>query len=454
MRALDLTRALTAALALALSGGACSAIVAGAPGPLRCDGAAGNPCPEGLFCSVDGLCVESGCNPDEPDICNGNDDDCDGETDEGGASTPACATGVCVRGVCRPDCMPEVCNGVDDDCDDRIDNGLDVDMDGDGAPACDFANPAQQDCNDRNNEVFPTANERCNGVDDDCDRTTSDDLGCTDGRRCVVAEGEVMPGCFALGDCRAFPSACGMGTVCSDAGTCVPSMGCAPNTRCSETAYCNAAEMCVPLLEIGQNCQRDVQCASGRCYDNGALGIDGAATGGTRVCGAPCCADADCAGLGAGLECYAPGTGARSCLPLALIPGGAPPEACSTNADCPGGACRILSTSAGLATLACGGAGDDGACGRAADCPPFNACVYRSPDDDTSWVTTCEFTIVSGSSGRDCDYPFECRDELCFLGQCVDTCCRDSHCGAGFRCAPIDNDGWEMRCLPIPEILL
>ncbi|MBI5491048.1 MAG: VCBS repeat-containing protein [Deltaproteobacteria bacterium] len=83
-----------------------------------------------------GACI--GCVP-AAETCNGADDDCDGETDEGG--------------VC---CVPaaETCNGVDDDCDGETDEGL-------GCCA--------------------TAPETCNGVDDDCDGETDEGGVCEAG---------------------------------------------------------------------------------------------------------------------------------------------------------------------------------------------------------------------------------------------------------------------------------
>jgi GH25 family lysozyme M1 (1,4-beta-N-acetylmuramidase) len=97
-----------------------------------------------------------------PEVCNGLDDDCDGAIDDGnpgvGASCStgspgACAGGAtaCVAGeiVCVPGKQPsnEICNGVDDDCDGQVDegcapaevcNGLDDDGNGiaDDVAAC------------------------------------------------------------------------------------------------------------------------------------------------------------------------------------------------------------------------------------------------------------------------------------------------------------------------------
>ena len=83
----------------------------------------------------------------------------------------------------------EACNGVDDNCDDAIDEGwqtlwyIDEDLDGFGDPSsevdsCDQpANyiPTSGDCDDEDPQVFPSADEVCNGIDDDCDGDTDEE---------------------------------------------------------------------------------------------------------------------------------------------------------------------------------------------------------------------------------------------------------------------------------------
>ncbi|MDO9376040.1 MAG: MopE-related protein [Ferruginibacter sp.] len=84
----------------------------------------------------------------------------------------------------------ELCNGIDDDCDGQVDEGLsltyykDVDNDGYG----DDANPIEactrpdgyvdndKDCNDANASIHPGGKEICNGIDDNCDRIVNEGL--------------------------------------------------------------------------------------------------------------------------------------------------------------------------------------------------------------------------------------------------------------------------------------
>jgi hypothetical protein len=156
----------------------------------------------------------------EDEVCNGVDDDCDGDVDEGVLSTffadadadgygdPASAVEDCEAPsgyvVDDTDCADddagvnpgaaEVCGGADEDCDGLVDDDDDsldtstwgtfyTDGDGDGygfeeVGACELPEGASAtggDCADDDAAVHPGAAEVCNGVNDDCDASTREE---------------------------------------------------------------------------------------------------------------------------------------------------------------------------------------------------------------------------------------------------------------------------------------
>ena len=230
----------------------------------------------------DGVPDADDCDPNDasigagtPEACDGLDNDCDGQVDEGVCGDPctsdadcgdadACTDDSCVDGECMydpiigvdldGDGLPDACepdgdeDGVIDDDDncpedfneaqldadgDGIGNVCDQDADGDGSPK-------DEDCNDLDPSVSPDTIETCDGLDNDCDGQIDEDacdvnacggagLGCDDDNACTVNDT-----CWD-GLCLGEPLDCDDGNPCS-ADMCDPTAGCA-NVTPSET--CN-----------------------------------------------------------------------------------------------------------------------------------------------------------------------------------------------------------------------
>jgi MYXO-CTERM domain-containing protein len=158
--------------------------------------------------------------PGVAEACNGRDDDCDGQVDEGlalstfhadsdqdgygtsSSSVQACTAppGTVADGTDCNDAnagvhpgAAEVCNTVDDDCDAAVDENVttryyaDTDADGYGNSASHIdacTTPAGHvvdatDCDDTRTSVHPGATETCNNRDDDCDGTIDENVKTT-----------------------------------------------------------------------------------------------------------------------------------------------------------------------------------------------------------------------------------------------------------------------------------
>jgi hypothetical protein len=117
-----------------------------------CDGPDTDNCTDDMtVCNEQGAVVcgdTSG--DDDAEICNGADDDCDGQMDEGfmvgatcdGADGDMCKEGTfsCGEGVAvcgdNTGTITETCNGLDDDCDGANDNGFDLQTDESNCGQC------------------------------------------------------------------------------------------------------------------------------------------------------------------------------------------------------------------------------------------------------------------------------------------------------------------------------
>jgi hypothetical protein len=106
--------------------------------------------------------------PHLTEVCDGQDNDCDGNTVFNGEDTDADADGSIACLDCDDAAAsnfpgnPEVCDGQDNDCDPAISfPAEDTDGDGDGSVTC-------ADCDDADAANFPGNPEVCDGEDNDC----------------------------------------------------------------------------------------------------------------------------------------------------------------------------------------------------------------------------------------------------------------------------------------------
>ncbi len=219
-----------------------------------------------------------GCLPclPQPEICNGKDDDCNGQTDENIAPTPcgkdvgecSLGTATCVSGklVCSGGVgpTPELCDNKDNDCDGIVDGMAEACY---GFPSgCDLKTGACKGTCSLGTRICSAGvwgscvgalgpqKEICDGLDNNCDGVVDENAECPVGQKCVSGE--------CVGPCTGSEFSCPNGMACKD-GWCVPDE--CKKIKCPEGQFCKGGSCIDPCL--GKTCGAQEKCVGGVCVD-------------------------------------------------------------------------------------------------------------------------------------------------------------------------------------------